>query len=256
MEITNPLTPTQAAYTEAARKYLKRLPLEHFMEAIAQSTQRKITLESLDLVHAKRPEVQVFNELLVQYSREGKQRPGQVVPNNMVVVHPDPIVADGSFDLPFQPVKPYWVLEYVSKRSERKDYQDNFEHYEQHLQIPYYAIFYPENQELTLYHHNGTRYVTVPPDERGRCALPDLELEIGLLGGWMRFWFRGELLPLPADLQRELDEAKNRLKQATERAETAEKRATTAEKRAEFLAAKLRELGIDPTNLGEGTDIP
>src|SRR5579872_7001053 len=87
------------AYEEAAREYLRRLPLEHFMEATPQATQRKITLESLDLVQAQRPEVQVFNELLVQYPLRRRKKPGQVVPDNMIVLHPEPIKAEGSYNL-------------------------------------------------------------------------------------------------------------------------------------------------------------
>src|SRR5260370_6124151 len=100
-------------YAEHAREYLRSLPLEHFMEATAQGTQRKITLESLDLVTLRRPDFQVFNELLVQYPRPRQRRPGQVVPDNMVVLWPGPIDAEGSFDLPLQPAGPVWVLEYV-----------------------------------------------------------------------------------------------------------------------------------------------
>ena len=74
------------AYEEEAQKYLRSLPLEHFMEATAQATQRKITLESLDLVQARRPDVHVFNELLVQYPLRGRRKLGQVVPDNMVVL--------------------------------------------------------------------------------------------------------------------------------------------------------------------------
>jgi hypothetical protein len=100
----------QISYEEAARQYLSRLPLEHFMESTPQATQRKITLESLDLVHARRPEVQVFNELLVQYPLPRRKKLGQVVPDNMVVIHPEPIEAIGSFNLPLQPARPFWML--------------------------------------------------------------------------------------------------------------------------------------------------
>src|SRR5436190_7887422 len=110
-------------YHRAAEEYLRRLPLEHFMEATPQATQRKITLESLDLVHARRPEVQIFSELLVQYSLPRRKKLGQVVPDNMIVVHDKPIEAEGSFDVPLQPVPPFWVIEYVSKSNKRKDYE-------------------------------------------------------------------------------------------------------------------------------------
>jgi hypothetical protein len=126
MSTDKPRTLLRIEYEKAAEAYLRSLPLEHFMEATAQATQRKITLESLDLVHARRPEVQVFNELLVQYPSGRQQRITQVVPDNMVVICDQPIQASGSYDLPFQPVGPFLVLEYVSKHSQRKDYEDSF----------------------------------------------------------------------------------------------------------------------------------
>lgn len=194
----------EMSYEKAAREYLRRLPPEHFMEATPQATQREITLESLALVKAQRPEVQVFNELLVQYPLRRRKRPGQVVPDNMVVVHPEPIEADGSYNLPLQPAGPFWVLEYVSKNSARKDYTDNMNKYETELKVPYYLMFMPESQDITLYHHNGVKYLSVQPNAHGRYEIPELELEVGLHDGWMRYWFRGELLPLPAEWQEEM----------------------------------------------------
>jgi Uma2 family endonuclease len=145
----------EVTYAEAARKYLASLPRSHFMESTSQATQRKITLESLDLVHARRPEVQVFNELLVQYPRRGRKKPGQIVPDNLVVLWNEPIKAEGSYDVPVQPVAPFWVMEYVSKHSKRKDYEKSFLKYERELKTRYYLVFYPENQELTLYQLKG-----------------------------------------------------------------------------------------------------
>src|SRR5579885_1004959 len=99
----SPSTPRKLlalSFAQAAADYARNLPLEHFMEATSQATQRKITLESLDLVHAQRPEVQVFNELLVQYRRRGQREIVQVVPDNMIVIHSESVKAEGSFDVP------------------------------------------------------------------------------------------------------------------------------------------------------------
>ena len=180
------------------------------MESTPQATQRKITLESFDLVHARRPDVQIFNELLVQFPIRGRRRPAQVVPDNMVVICEQPIQAVGSYDVPFQPERPFWVFEYVSQGNKRKDYEDSFEKYER-LKVPYYLVFYPDNQELTLFHHQGEKYVSKKPNRRGRRSIPELEMEVALLDGWVRYWYQGELLPLPADLQRDLDEARRQL---------------------------------------------
>lgn len=229
-------------YYTAAQEYLRKLPLEHFMEATPQATQRKITLESLDLVVARRPGVQLFNELLVQYPLAHRKRPGQVVPDNMVVVHEEPIQAEGSFDVPLQPVGPFWVLEYVSKSSKRKDYDDNMRKYEHELKVPYYLLFVPDEQELTLYRHTGERYVSVTPDAQGHYAIAELELAVGLLGGWVRYWYRGELLPLPADLQQSLDEARKQLAEMTLRVEAERQGRLAAEGELAQLRTQIEQL--------------
>ncbi|MBO0697656.1 MAG: Uma2 family endonuclease, partial [Zavarzinella sp.] len=205
MATTKPRAVIAVTYEAWAQEYLRSLPPEHFMEAKGQSTQREITLESLALVKARRPDFHVFNEMLVQYPLPGQKRPGQVVPDNMVVLSREPLEAESSYNLPLEPARPFWVLEYVSKNNKRKDYDDNFDKYEKELRVPYYLTFYPDNQELTLYRLQGKKYVSVKPNRHGRFAVPDLEIEVALRDGWVRFWYRGELLPLPADLQRELE---------------------------------------------------
>jgi Uma2 family endonuclease len=218
----------EIAYEEAAQAYLRSLPLEHFMEATAQATQRKITLESLDLVHARRPEVRVFNELLVQYPRPRQRKFGQVVPDNMVVLTDQPIRATTSFNVPLEPERPFWVLEYVSKSNKRKDYEESFRKYERELKVPYYLLFYPDTHDLTLYRHTGKKYVSVLPNEHERHPIPELDLEVGILDGWVRFWYQEQLLPLPADLQRDLEEVKQQALRERRRANREKRRADQA----------------------------
>ncbi len=236
-----PRAAIEVAYADAAQEYLRSLPLEHFMEATAQATQRRITLECLDLVSARRPAVQVFNELLVQYPRRGHKKPGQIVPDNMVVLHDEPIEADGSYDVPIQPVGPFWVMEYVSKHNNRKDYEKSFDKYERELKVPYYLLFYPDNQELTLYRLKGRKYVSVKPNEDDRYAIPELDVEIALLDGWVRYWQEGKLLPLPAELQRDLDAALRRAETAEQRAEQERAARLALEREVEQLRSQLRQ---------------
>jgi Uma2 family endonuclease len=230
MASAKPRAILEVAYEEAAQAYLRSLPPEHFMEATPQATQRKITWDSLDLLHARRPEVKVFNELLVQYPLPGQRQLGQVVPDNMVVLSDEPIQATTSFNMPLEPARPFWMLEYVSKHSKRKDYEDSFNKYERDLKVPYYLVFYPDVQELTLYRHTGRKYQAVPPNDQGHHPLPKLDLEVGLLDGWVRFWYQGQLLPLPPDLQRDLDEVRRQLKKE-KRQKAKEKRRADEEKR-------------------------
>lgn len=234
-------------YEEHAQEYLRNLPPEHFMESTPQATQRKITLESFDLVQARRPDVHVFNELLVQYPRPRHHRPGQVVPDNMVVLSEKRIKAISNYAVELEPARPFWMFEYVSKTNARKDYVKSFRKYEQELKVPYYLVFYPDNQELTLFRLKDGKYVSVPSNEDGRHPVPELEMEVALLDGWVRYWYEGRLLPLPAELDAELEKArraaqeserqarreKQRADSERQRADEAERRATEAERRAD-----------------------
>jgi Uma2 family endonuclease len=233
MATNKPRTLLRIEYEEAAEAYLRSLPPEHFMEAAAQGKQREITLESLALVHARRPDVQIFNELLVQYPLRGHSKPRQVVPDNMVVVCPEPIRVSGSYDLPLQPVGPFWMLEYVSKYNKRKDYEDNMQKYERELKVPYYLLFYPDAGELTLFCLRGRSYRSVKPNEHGRLPIEGLDVEVALLEDWVRYWYKGELLPLPADLQRDLEQTRKQLRAMTRRADEQARRADEQARRAE-----------------------
>jgi Uma2 family endonuclease len=227
-------------YDRAAEKYVRRLPLEHFMEAIPQSTQRLITTSSFNQLQASRPRLQVFNELLVQYFHRGRLR--QVVPDNMLRECDVPPVTGSSFNTELEPVQPFWVLEYVSPQSHRKDYHVSFKKYERHLKVPYCLMFYPDVQELRFHRHNGKQYQPIPLNAEGRYPVPELEVEVGLLDMWVRFWYRGELLELPADLRRQAKEATRLAEQERQRADEATRLAEQQQQRAEAAEAAVARL--------------
>jgi Uma2 family endonuclease len=246
MSATNHQSLLRLEYEKAAKAYERSLPLEHFREAIPQARQRTITLESLDLVKARRSDFHLFNELLVQYTFGRSKQICQVVPDNMVVLHSEALNAVGSYNVPLQPVGPFWVLEYVSEHSTRKDYEDKFQRYERELKVPYYLVFYPEKQDLRLYRYRTRKYVAVKATAQGRYALPELDLEVALLERWVRFWYEDQLLPLPADLQRDLDETRRQLQQTQRQVKQAEKQAENERQQKERLLAQLRALGVEP----------
>ena len=233
---------TEVTYEAYARDYLRKLPPEHFMEAKPQATQRKIFVASMELVSAKRPDVHVFNEMLVQYRRKRRRKPGQVVPDNFVSVTDEEISADTSYNVELEPVGPFWVLEYVSKSNARKDYEDNRKKYEKELLVPYFLLFKPDTGKLTLYRHTGAKYVAVKPNEHGRYAIPELDIEVALLDGWVRVWFEGKLLPLPADLLRELEAVRRELEEARREAAQEKQRAEELQQRVAAQEAELARL--------------
>ena len=217
----------ETLYERLANEYCRSLPLEHFMESTDQAKQREITLESLALVRAVWPEFQVFSELLILYplTDADLKKPTRVCPDNMVVVHDEPIKAKGSFNVPLQPAGPTLILEYVSTENKRKDYVDNRCRYATDLQVPFFLLFEPEAQKLTVFRHSGKKYVAVKPNAADRLEIPPLKLEVAILDGWVRFWFEGEQLPLPGEWLKEREAVKaevEELKKEIERLKAAQ----------------------------------
>jgi len=209
---------TAADYDRAAAAYCRRLPLEHFMEAIPAARQREITVESFALLRHHCPDIQCFNELLIQYWFQGRIR--RVVPDNFVRRCDRPPATESSFNLELETVGPLLTMEYVSPSNMRKDYKQNFIKYERELKVPYYLLFYPQWQDLRLHRLEGESYRVLSPNARGRMEVEELELETAILGNWVRFWHRGQLLELPGELQQQ---------RAAAEAEVARLRALVAE---------------------------
>ena len=227
---TIPMTDEQL-YAQAASAYCASLPLEHFMESTGQSTQRKITLESFDLICAVRPDVHIFSELLVQYGPVTAIL--RVVPDNMVLIHDGEVEAHGSYDIALQVARPFFVIDYISFLISRKDNVDNMRRYERDLHVPYYMTFEPESLILKLFHLeagiHGEQYFCVKPNTAGRFEIPELELEFAILDDWVRFWFRGELQSLPAEHMKLLATSERRRTQAEQRADDEQRRRESVE---------------------------
>lgn len=113
--------------------------------------------------------------------------------------------------------------------------------YERILQVPTYITYDPYEPSLEVRYLQNGRYVVQDADGQGRVWIPELELFLGIWLGerfrqninWLRWW----------------DGADNLLLWSAEQAEHERQRAEHERQRAEVLAAKLRELGVDPDQL-------
>lgn len=147
--------------------------------------------------------------------------------------------------------RPDLVVEVVSnidRHEERK-----LKGYSQ-LGIPYYVIHDPEtrlsDRVVRAYELHGSRYV-----ELVKPWFPDLEIGLTLWEGTYRSvhdsWLRwsnqdGSLLATGEERARA---ERQRADAQQERADAQQERADAEQKRADALAAKLRELGLDPEQL-------
>jgi Uma2 family endonuclease len=128
-------------------------------------------------------------------------------------------------------VVPLLILEYVSgdgaEEHDRTSQEGKFWVYENRIRAGYYGIYNPNEAAMEMYGLHGAQYVRLQPDEQGRFRLDRLEVQLGVWQGnfdgfeapWLRWW-----------------DAHGNL-------------SFTGAERAERLAAKLRELGVDPATL-------
>lgn len=151
------------------------------------------------------------------------------------------------------------VIEIVSNRvgNELTDKKRGYAH----LRIPYYIVHDPEfhlgRQELHVFELQRGSYLEL---KDGWLAQAGLGVRLwrgeyeGMNGSWLRWCdIDGELLPTGVEAAQDAkaiaQEERERTAIAVERADFERERAEQEKERAERLAAKLRELGLDPTQL-------
>ncbi len=190
-------------YSAAAYWFLERQCHDNVDERRAR--QRDVTRWSLEIVRGVRPDVQAFTNLLVQFPREGVKEPAQTAPDTVVFHHERVIVVGNRYDVPLQHATPFLVADYTETSTSRDEAGE--------LNAPYY-LHSPTAAELSVFRLGDGEYTAVRPNAAGRHAMPELELEVGLLGEWVRYWFRGELVPLPGDVLAELAKLREELAKA------------------------------------------
>jgi Uma2 family endonuclease len=135
---------------------------------------------------------------------------------------------------------PNVILEILSDSTAKTDkglkktiYQDTF-------RTPDYFWFDPYTQEFAGFHILDGQYQPLQPDAQGFLWSHQLGLYLGVHQGFVRFFTaNGELVFTPEE----------EAEQAQQQAEQAQQQAQQAQQKAERLAAKLRELNIDPDTI-------
>ncbi len=135
------------------------------------------------------------------------------------------------YDLWQELIRPCLILEYAAgdgaEERDRTPWEGKSWLYETVIIPAYYGIYDPQRGALEMLQRFGSRFRAMQPNAEGRYPIPELGVELGIwegsVGGyempWLRWWdAQGTLLPTDAE-------------------------------RAERLAAKLRELGVDPSSV-------
>lgn len=132
---------------------------------------------------------------------------------------------------------PNIIIELLSDSTADVDRGEKKEIYQSIWRVPEYFWFDPVTLEFQGFQLIHGHYEALNPNPQGQLWSQELGFYLGIHDRQLRlFTENGSLVPLPEEA-------------AEERAEQAEQRADEAEQRAEILAARLRELGIDPDQI-------
>ncbi|MGB8701957.1 MAG: Uma2 family endonuclease [Thermosynechococcaceae cyanobacterium] len=132
-------------------------------------------------------------------------------------------------------IAPLIILEFVSgngaEERDKTPWTGKFWIYEQVIRPAFYGIYEVSKASVEVYRYVENHFELLPANERGHYPIGQIGVELGIWQGqyqnltlpWLRWWTnQGELLLCGAE------------------------RANQAQNRVEILAAKLRELGVDP----------
>ncbi|MEA5504293.1 Uma2 family endonuclease [Halotia wernerae UHCC 0503] len=121
---------------------------------------------------------------------------------------------------------PHVIVEILSPKTANTDKGLKKQIYQDTFRTPDYFWFDPDSLEFTGFHLVDGEYLPIEPNTQGHLWSQQLGLSLGVYQGLLRFFTNaGQLLPTPEEVAE---------------AET---------QRAERLAAKLRELNIDPDTI-------
>lgn len=139
---------------------------------------------------------------------------------------------------------PNLIIELLSDSTAKQDRSIKKQLYQDRFRTPEYFWFSPNTLEFEGFRLVDNAYIAIPTNAQGWRWSNELELFLGIYEGKLRYFAPGgDRVPT----FREAVEAERSQAEATIQAE---RRKTMAEReRSELLAAKLRELGLDPNQL-------
>jgi len=128
---------------------------------------------------------------------------------------------------------PNFILEILSPSTAKTDREFKKELYQNTFRTPDYFWFDPYTLEFAGFYLTNGKYQPLEPNEKGHLWSEQLGLYLGIYQGLLRYFTpAGELVNTPEEI-----------------AEEETKKAVIQAQRAERLAAKLRELNIDPETI-------
>ncbi len=149
---------------------------------------------------------------------------------------------------------PHVIVEILSESTANTDREFKKKLYQDTFRTPDYFWFDPYTLEFAGFHLLDGQYEPLEPNEKGYLWSRQLGLYLGIHQGLLRFFTpEGELVPTPEETaesaQQQVESERQQKEIAQQQAESERQQKEIAQQQAEKLAAKLRELNIDPDTI-------
>ncbi|ELP54312.1 hypothetical protein O53_3128 [Microcystis aeruginosa TAIHU98] len=149
---------------------------------------------------------------------------------------------------------PNVIVEILSPSTANIDRNKKKNLYQNTFRTPNYFWFDPESLELQGFRLIAGQYQAIAANENGYLWSEQLELYLGIFDRKLRYFtVDGQLVPTPQEAELEQRQAKEQIFLKKEQERKAKEQALLEKEQAilerERLAAKLRELGIDPETI-------
>ncbi|WP_448570756.1 Uma2 family endonuclease [Trichothermofontia sp.] len=142
---------------------------------------------------------------------------------------------------------PNVIVELLSYSTANQDRGSKKQIYQDIFRTPDYFWFDPHSLEFAGFHLVNGVYAAIAPTEQGWLWSKQLGLYLGVYQDQLRFFTSaGELVPTPEE---SAIQEQQKVEQERQRAAAEHQRAEQERQRSAALAAKLRELGIDPDEI-------
>ncbi len=218
----------------------KELPLESYLHL----QQLLLLLKCLDWLWQEQTDYFAAGNLTIYYSPEQKKSQDFRGPDFFVVLDTERKPRKSWVVWEEGGKYPNFIIELLSNSTASVDRTEKKRIYQDIFRTPEYFWFSPDTLELIGFHLLNGEYEEIQPNEPGRLWSKQLQLFLGVYEQKLRFFTpEGELVPTPE----ESAQTEKQEREATQQElETAQQQLEVERQQKDKLAAKLRELGIDP----------
>jgi Uma2 family endonuclease len=220
-----------------------------------------LLLNCLDWLWRDRNDFYVAGNLTIYYSQNQRKSEDFRGPDFFVVLGSDRKRRKSWVVWEEEGKYPNVIVEILSPKTANTDRELKKQIYQDTFRTHDYFWFDPYTLEFAGFHLMDGEYQPLPENSQGHLWSQQLELFLGIHQRQLRFFnASGELVPTPEEsadserqqkevAQQQVDSERQQKEVAQQQADSERQQKEVAQQRAELLAAKLRELNIDPDTI-------